>query len=108
MDEAKNIALKSLIKSKNKNDKQFINMHKIRQAKLHGVKLGFKGFTKGKDLDNKEEFKQQKDEDTWNQSNFMMDEYSNLANKETQEIMERFKRVVRDRAKVLPKQNESI
>ncbi len=51
MARAKNRAIKSLVSSKNKYDKQFINMHRIRQAMRFGVKLGFKGFSRHSDSD---------------------------------------------------------
>ena len=44
MDDAKNRALKSLIKSNDKTDKQLINMFRIRQAAYFGVQIGYNGF----------------------------------------------------------------
>ena len=51
MDKAKNKAIKSLIRSKNIINKQFIDMHRIRQAMRYGVKIGFKGFQNQKNPD---------------------------------------------------------
>ena len=44
LDNAKNKALESLVRSKDKKNKQFVDMLRIRQASRYGVKLGFKGF----------------------------------------------------------------
>ena len=54
MDKAKNRAIKSMVLSKNKKDKQLINMHRIRQAMRLGVKLNFKGFSRNSDSEDKD------------------------------------------------------
>ena len=50
-DNAKKNAFKSLIRSKDRKDQQFVNLFRIRQALRYGVEIGFKGF----DYDSKEE-----------------------------------------------------
>ena len=35
-----------MIRSKNSTDQRFINMVRVKQAKDHGVKIGFKGLNK--------------------------------------------------------------
>ena len=45
-DKAKEQAIKKLIRSKNITDQRFIDMIRMKQAKHHGFKVGFKGLNK--------------------------------------------------------------
>ena len=45
-DKAKEQAIKKLIRSKHMTDKRFIDMIRVKQAKHHGFKVGFKGLNK--------------------------------------------------------------
>ena len=44
IDNAKDKAVRSLIKSKNKKDQQFVNLKRVQRAMRYGVKIGFRGF----------------------------------------------------------------
>ena len=46
LDKAKEHAIKHMIRSKSCTDQRFINMVRVKQAKDHGVKIGFKGLNK--------------------------------------------------------------
>ena len=40
---AKEVALKKMIKSKDKTDQRFVDLIRVQQASRQGIKLGFKG-----------------------------------------------------------------
>ena len=45
-DKAKEMAIRKLIRSKNITDQRFIDMIRVKQAKHHGFRVGFKGLNK--------------------------------------------------------------
>ena len=52
MDKAKNMSIKTLVRSKDKTDRQFINLYRMRKAKQSGVSIGFKGFNEADESEN--------------------------------------------------------
>lgn len=52
LDKAKEKAVKNMICSKEKTDQRFIDMIRVRYAREHGVKIGFKGLRKQKGISN--------------------------------------------------------